>query len=59
MRATGKPIKARFERPKVDGGGGALIPVLVVLGLLLPTGLLIVLRVRTSNANANSSEVAE
>lgn len=51
MRALGRPIDARFDKPSVaGGGGGALVPVLVVLGLLALVGLLIVVRVRAGTA---------
>ena len=50
-RASGKPIREEFDKPKGDsGGGGALVTVLIVLALLAVVGALIAVRVRTGSA---------
>ncbi len=45
-RASGRPIREEFAKPKADSGGGALTVVLVVLALVALAAGLIVLRVR-------------
>ena len=47
-RANGRPIEDVFERPaKPGGGGGALVPLLVVLGLVGLAAFLIIVRIRS------------
>jgi hypothetical protein len=52
-RASGKPIRAEFDKPKGDsGGGGAIGAVLIVVALLAVVGALIAIRVRSGGTPA-------
>jgi hypothetical protein len=51
-RASGKPIREEFEKPEGDsGGGGALVTVLIIVGLLAVVGALIAVRMRSGGAS--------
>jgi len=45
-KARGRPIPATFDKPEASGGGGALVPLLIVLGLGALAAVLIVIRIR-------------
>jgi hypothetical protein len=50
-RAGGKPIRAEFDKPKGDeGGGGVVVTILIVFGLLAVVGALIFVRMRAGGA---------
>jgi hypothetical protein len=49
-RAGGRPIREEFDKPAGDSAGGALVVVLVVVGLIAVVAALIVVRLRAGQA---------
>jgi hypothetical protein len=53
-KASGRPIREEFDKPAGEGGGGALVTVLVILGLVALVAALVVVRMRAGRTPAQS-----
>jgi hypothetical protein len=59
-KAGGKPIRAEFDKPKGDsGGGGAFATILIVVALLAVVGALIFVRLRSGTPAPDAGEAPQ
>ena len=58
-RISGRPIGEQFDEPKGDEATGALVTVLVIVGLLLLVGVLVFVRLRSSSEPRRDEATAQ